>query len=268
VTEIFGILNVTRDSFSDGGRWLEPAAAIERGLELLEDGADVVDVGAASTHPDSEEVSAAEELRRLEPVVAALLERGARVSVDTWRPEVVAAVVAMGVEFVNDVTALRDPRSVEALAGSEARVVLMHSTAPEARAVRLDSAAPASGTAVLERIAAFFERRLDALEAAGLARERAVLDPGMGFFLSPDPGPSLAVLKHLPLLRELGRPVLVSTSRKSFLGAVTGRSVAARGAATLASELHAWRQGADFIRTHDARALRDGIAVCGAIDSA
>ena len=261
MTEIFGILNVTRDSFSDGGRWLEPAAAIERGLELLDDGADVVDVGAASTHPDSEEVPAAEELRRLEPVLAALLERRARVSVDTWRPEVVAAVVAMGVEFVNDVTALRDPRSVAALAGSRTRVVLMHSTA-------LAPAEPASGTPVAERIAAFFEQRLDSLGAAGLGRERFVLDPGMGFFLSPDPAPSLQVLEQLPRLRELGLPLLVSTSRKSFLGAVTGRGVHARGAATLASELWAWRQGVDYLRTHDARALRDGIAVWEAIESA
>jgi dihydropteroate synthase len=262
VTEIFGILNVTRDSFSDGGRWLEPAAAIARGLELVAQGADVIDVGAASTHPDSEDVSPAEELRRLEPVVGELLARGVRVSVDTWRPEVIGAMAALGVEFINDVTALADPRSVAIVREAPVRVVLMHSTAPGARAV------PAACQRPVERVQAFFERRLAELEAAGVARERTLLDPGMGLFLASDPGPSLAVLKHLRRLGALGRPLLVSTSRKSFLGAVTGRGVHERGAATLASELHAAREGAAYLRTHDVGALADALAVLAAIERA
>ena len=275
MTQIFGILNVTRDSFSDGGRWLEPKAAIERGRELLADGADVLDVGACSTHPDAERVSASEELRRLEPVVGELLAAGARISIDTWQPEVVAEMVRLGVEFINDVTALADPRSIEAVREARVGLVLMHSTSPEGRAVR-EAPAPTGapgvpGTpgapgapAVLERIEGFFRERLATLAAAGIARERVVLDPGMGFFLSSAAGPSLTVLAHLERLRQLG-PVLISTSRKSFLGELTGRPVAERGAATLASELFAHAKGVEYIRTHDARALRDALAVWDAI---
>jgi dihydropteroate synthase len=264
LTEIFGILNVTRDSFSDGGKWLDPAAAVERGLELAREGADVIDVGAASTNPDAEDVSAAEELRRLEPVVGALVARGLRVSVDTWRPEVMAAISAMGVEFLNDVTALSDPRSVAAVRDRPVRLVLMHATAPGPRAVR----APVAIDRPVERVSAFFERRLAELEAEGIDRGRTVLDPGMGLFLSSDPGPSLVLLKHLDRLAALGRPLLVSTSRKGFLGLLTGRGVHQRGAATLASELHAARAGASYVRTHDVAGLRDGLLVLEAIERA
>ena len=261
MTEIFGILNVTRDSFSDGGRGLEPGAAIERGLELARDGADVIDVGASSTHPDAERVSAAEELRRLEPVVGALLEAGLRVSVDTWQGEVAAWAVAAGVEFLNDVSGLAALATVEALrASTAARAILMHSTSSEGRAIRSELGA----REVLEGVLATFERRLGELEAAGIARERLVLDPGMGFFLSTRAEASLAVLAHLERLRRLG-PVMISTSRKSFLGELTGRPVAERGAATLASELFAHAKGVEYIRTHDARALRDALAVWDAI---
>lgn len=264
--EIFGILNVTRDSFSDGGRFLEPELALARGLELSEGGADVVDVGASSTHPDAEDVSAAEELRRLAPVVAGLLERGVRVSVDTWQPEVVAWAAALGVDFVNDVTALSDPRSVAALRGARCRVVLMHSTSGRPRAERAGGLEQGSDPVAV--VLASLEPRLAELAGAGIARERLVVDPGMGFFLSSAPGPSLSVLRGLRRLRALGRPLLVSTSRKSFLGAVTGAPVGARGSATLASELWAWREGADFIRTHDPRALREAVAVWEAIEAA
>ena len=264
--EIFGILNVTRDSFSDGGRLLDPEAALARGLQLVEDGAHVVDVGAASTHPEAEDVSAAEELRRLGPVVEGLLERGARVSIDTFQPEVIARAAALGVDFVNDVTALADPRSVEAARPAACRVVLMHSTSARARAER-ESGLNRTGDPVAE-ILAFFERRLDDLAHAGIARERLVVDPGMGFFLSSEPGPSLSVLRGLDRLRALGLPVLVSTSRKSFLGEVTGAVVGERGAATLASELWAWRAGADYIRTHDPQSLREAIAVWEGIEAA
>jgi dihydropteroate synthase len=259
---------VTRDSFSDGGRWLDPRAALDHAERLLEEGADVIDVGAASTHPDSEHVPAAEELRRLEPVVGPLLDRGTRIAVDTWQPEVLAAMSRLGGEFLNDVTALGDPRSVEAVRDGRARLVLMHSTSPEPRATRTGSLEPPAGarpdpTAV---ILAFFERRLRELEQAGIPRERTVLDPGMGFFLSPAPEDSTAVLRNLRRLRTLARPLLVSVSRKSFLGQLTGAEVAARGPATVTAELWAWREGADYLRTHDPRALRDAITVWTAIE--
>lgn len=268
MAEILGILNVTRDSFSDGGRWLEPQAALEHAERLLEEGADVLDVGAASTRPEAEHVPAAEELRRLEPVVGPLLDRGSRVSVDTWQPEVLAAMSSLGVEFLNDVTALGDPRSVEAVRDGRARLILMHSTSPEPRATRTGSLGPPTGARPdpIAVILAFFERRLQELERAGIPRERTVLDPGMGFFLSPAPEDSTTVLRDLRRLRTLRRPLLVSVSRKSFLGQLTGAEVADRGPATIAAELWAWRQGADYIRTHDPRALRDAITVWKAIE--
>lgn len=260
MTEILGILNVTRDSFSDGGRYLDRSAAIEHGLRLVADGAHVVDVGAESSHPDSEDVSAAEELRRLEPVVEALVGHGLRISVDTWRPEVARRVIELGAEFVNDITGLGEPGMLDVLAETRARCILMHSTSAAARAERRD----APGT-IVERVLSFFEQRIALAEASGIARSRLVLDPGMGFFLGQTPEASLAVLRYLERLRGLGLPVCISTSRKSFLGQLVERPTEQRGAATLASEIWAWTQGVEFVRTHDARALSDALLVLEAI---
>ena len=260
VTEILGILNVTRDSFSDGGRYLDPDAAVEHGLALAADGADLVDVGAASSHPDSEDVPAAEELRRLTPVVGPLVAAGVRVSVDTWRPPVAARMVELGAELVNDITGLADPAMLELGARTDVRFIVMHSTSAAARAER--GAAPA---AIVDRIAGFFEERARAAVAAGIDRSRLVLDPGMGFFLGRTPEASLEVLRELERLGEPGLPLCVSTSRKSFLGELVGRPVAEREAATLASELWAWTRGVAMIRTHGVRALRDGLRVMEAI---
>ena len=267
MTEVVGIVNVTRDSFSDGGCTLDSAAALERALRLVEEGAAVVDVGAVSTHPDSEDVPEAEELSRVEPVVGELVERGLRVSVDTWRPAVMRLAAGLGAEFVNDVTALSEPGAVEAVRDSSCRLVLMHSTSRERRARRASpAAAPAVDT--VGSILAFFEERLARLAADGIDLGRTIVDPGMGFFLSSDPGPSLDVLKELPRLRQLGRPLFLSTSRKSFIGAVLGRPVAERGAGTLATEIHAWRCRVEYVRTHDVRALVDAIGMLTAIDGA
>ena len=260
VTEILGILNVTRDSFSDGGRYLDRDAAVEHGLQLVADGAAVVDVGAESSHPDSEEVSESEELRRLEPVVGTLVERGVRVSVDTWRPAVARRVLELGAGFINDIRGLGEPGMLDVLAGAEARCIVMHSTSAAARAERRD--APDT---IVEHVLGFFEQRLAQAERAGIERSRLVLDPGMGFFLGRTPSASLAVLRDLERLRALGLPVCISTSRKSFLGELVGRPPEQRGAATLASEIWAWTQGVEFIRTHDARALADALRVLEAI---
>ncbi len=256
--KILGILNVTRDSFSDGGRFLSAAAALDHARRLIADGADIIDVGAESTHPDAEDVTAEEELARLTPIVKALRDDGVAVSVDTHKPAVMGAVLGQGVEMINDVTALRDPEAVAVLRDSDARVILMHSTATGARAERAD----ASPETIVARIVAFFETRLVELAAAGIARERLILDPGMGFFLGRDPAVSLAVLRDLDSLAGLGLPLCVSTSRKSFIGAVLGTTaapcpVARRGAGTLATELWAAWRGVGYIRTHDPRALRD-----------
>lgn len=257
MTGVFGIVNVTRDSFSDGGRYLDPAAAIERALALVADGADVIDVGAESTHPDAETVPAEVEIARLTPVVAALARRGIAVSVDTNKPEVMAAMSRCGVHWLNDVAGFRSAAAVAAAAGSTARLVVMFARNRGARASRTVEA----DDDVVAAAIAFFAERLEALRAAGIARERIVLDPGMGFFLGPGAGPSLRMLQRLPELRTFGLPLLVSVSRKSFLGELTGRGPTERAAATLAAELFAVRRGADWIRTHDVRALRDGLAV-------
>ena len=163
MTEILGILNVTRDSFSDGGRYLDRTAAIEHGLCLVAAGADVVDVGAASSHPDSEDVPADEELRRLEPIVEALVEHGVRISVDTWRPEVARRVIELGAEFVNDITGLGESEMRAVLADTPARCILMHSISAAARAERRD--APDT---IVERVLSFFEQRIAQAVAAGI----------------------------------------------------------------------------------------------------
>jgi dihydropteroate synthase type 2 len=260
----FGILNITRDSFSDGGRFLEPAAAVARGRELLQDGADVLDLGAESTHPDAEDVSVAEAIARLLPVVAELRAAGARISIDTARPPVMQAMAAAGVDWLNDVGGMRDPAAVRAAAASRCGIVVMYARTSRARAER----SPAGADGLLAEQVAFFVGRLAALERAGVGRDRVVLDPGMGFFLGSGPAPSLRTLRHLRELQALGQPLLVSVSRKSFLGAITGRPVGERGPATLAAELWAVAQGVDWIRTHDVRALRDALAVTAAIRGA
>lgn len=266
--QILAILNVTRDSFSDGGRYLEPAPAVAHARQLVADGADLIDVGAESTHPDAEDVPAEEEVRRLTPVVQALRAEHIRVSVDTYKPAVMRTVLALGVEVINDVTALRDPEAVAVLRDHDTRVILMHSTSAGARAER--SAATLSPADIVQHIVGFFRRRIAELESAGIARERLILDPGMGLFLGPDPLLSVAMLRNLDRLKSLGLPVCVSTSRKGFIGELLGdathrRPVGERGAGTLATELWAAHAGADFIRTHDVRALRDGLAIWNAI---
>lgn len=271
MTALVGILNLTRDSFSDGGRYLEPAAALEHARRLVADGARWVDVGAESTRPEGQQVTAQEELARLEPVVTRLVAEGLPVSVDTWKPVVMRRALALGAGMVNDVRGFRAEGALEAVRSSAALLVCMHSTSSEARAQRGAGLAGLAGSTgsegdVVGQILGFFEERLAAFAAAGIDLGRVILDPGMGVFLSSEPGPSLAVLRELPRLRALGRPLYVCTSRKGFLGTLTGRSVGERGAATLASELHAWRMGVEYVRTHDVRALADGIKVASALE--
>ncbi len=260
---IFGIVNVTEDSFSDGGRYASPAAALAHAERLLADGADVIDLGAAASHPDASPVSPDVEIRRLEPLVDALAARGAEISIDTFAPGVQDWALARGVAWLNDIDGFPDRERYARLARGRAKLVVVHSVQGRGRATRV-ATDPAT---LVVRIAAFFAERVGALVAAGVARERIVVDPGMGFFLGSNPEASLAVLRALPRLRErVGLPVLVSVSRKSFLGALTGREIAERGAATLAAELYAAAHGVDFLRTHDVRPLRDALAVVRALE--
>ena len=265
---ILGIVNVTRDSFSDGGACLEPEAALAHARGLVADGADIIDLGAESTHPDAEDVPADVEIARLTPLIARLKGDGLAVSVDTYKPAVIRRVLSLGVDFINDVTALRDPESVAAVRDGDARLILMHSRASSARAER-GQADPAT---IVDEILRFFEQRIAALAQAGIPCERLILDPGMGFFLGRDPLVSLAVLRDLGRLVGLGLPVLVSTSRKSFIGGLLGspdapRPVDQRGAGTLATELWAVREGVAYVRTHDVRALCDALSLLSALDN-
>jgi dihydropteroate synthase type 2 len=260
---LFGILNLTRDSFSDGGRFLDPERAIEHALALVDSGANAIDVGAASSHPDAETVSHAVEWERLLPVISALRERDIPVSIDSRNLETQRASLAFGVQYLNDVDGFRRPELYPDLAAASCGLIAMYRAS--------DAPGGGSGKAgsTVRAVCEFFDRRIDELVRAGIARERIVADPGMGLFLGDEPEPSFEVLASLDVIREhVGLPVLVSVSRKSFLGAATGREVSDRGAATLAAELFAADRGADHIRTHDPRALRDALRVQAALAGA
>jgi dihydropteroate synthase type 2 len=262
---LFGIVNITEDSFSDGGRYLDAGAAIAHALALAKAGAAVIDLGAAATSIAAHPVDVAEEIHRLEPVIAALHDHGIAVSVDSFRPEVQRFAMSRGVAYLNDIGGFPDPTIYPELAAGRCRLVIMHAVQPAGRAQQM----ALSPDAVWQRIHEFFAARLAELERAGISRDRLVLDPGMGFFLSSRPEASLRVLAGIGRLkRAFGLPILVSVSRKSFLRALTGRAIAELGAATLAAELYAVEAGADCIRTHDPGALRDGLAVMRALRAA
>lgn len=267
MTHILGILNITHDSFSDGGRFLDPDAAIRHGIALHADGADYIDIGAESTHPDSQNVSADEEIRRLGPVIRGLRAANVPISVDTWKPEVMRFALAQGAAIINDIAGLRDEAAVATISThADARVIVMFNRAAGPRAERI----AADPEVILDEIDAFFAERVATLTRQGVARERLILDPGMGMFLGVDPRVSLRVLARLASLRHHGLPLCISVSRKGFLGQVaaagsTPRPVAQRGSATLAAELWAALHGADFVRTHDVLALRAGLRTWNAI---
>jgi len=262
VPRVFGIVNLTEDSFSDGGRYLDPGAAIAHARALAGDGAAVIDLGAAASNVMAKPVDPDEEIRRLDPVIAALAGDGIALSVDSFRPEVQRFAIARGVDFLNDIQGFPDAALYPELAAAKCRLVVMHATQPSGRAQQV----PFSAETVWQRIMEFFAARVGALRLAGIARDRLILDPGMGLFLSGRPEASLRVLAGIGRLkRAFDLPVLVSVSRKSFLRALTGRAAAALGGATLAAELYAAAAGADFIRTHDPGALADGLRVMRAL---
>ncbi len=263
---LVGIVNITEDSFSDGGRYLDPAAAIAQARHLVAGGADIVELGAAASNVAAEPVPPAEEIRRLEPVIAALAAEHIPLSIDSFQPEVQRFALTRGVDYLNDIQGFPDPMIYPDLAAASCRLIVMHAAQRRGRAQRLDLGADE----VWQRIEDFFAERVPRLERAGIARERLILDPGMGFFLSSRPEASLRVLAELGRLkRACGLPVLVSVSRKSFLAALTDHDQPAKlGPASLAAELFAAAQGADFIRTHDPAALRDGLCVAEALAGA
>ena len=257
--KLMGIVNVTPDSFSDGGAFEDPAAAVEHGRQLLAEGAEILDVGGESTAPGAEPVTAAVELARVEPVVAALAGDGATVSIDTSKAAVAAAALDAGAGIVNDVTALRgDPEMAALCAERGATVVLTHMLGtpatmqdhPQYREVVAD-------------VRGFFEERLTATAAAGIEEERVWLDPGIGFGKTDEH--NAVLLRRLAELSELGRPLVVGTSRKSFIGRVDGSPPHERVGGTIASSLLAAANGAAVLRVHDVAAMRQALRVADAV---
>ena len=262
--KILGILNITEDSFSDGGKFLTPDAALAQGRALIKDGADILDVGAASSNPDSKLVSTEAEIARLQSVLAPLKAEGAVISVDSFVPEVQRWALQQGVDYLNDIHGFADPTLYPELATANVKLIVMHAVLRRGVATRDDTP---SGQ-IFDRAVFFLEQRVAALTEAGIARERLILDPGMGFFVGSDPENSLTLLRRLPELKaHFGLPLLVSVSRKSFLRTLTGRPPGEAGAASLAAELFAEANGADYIRTHAPGPLRDGLKILKALSN-
>jgi dihydropteroate synthase len=257
---VAGVVNVTPDSFSDGGRYLEPGAAIAHAQRLADEGADLVDIGAESSRPGAElAVTAEEELRRLLPVLKGLRDLSVPVSVDTVKPEVMRAAIAEGAAMINDISALRASGALETVADSDVGVCLMHMQG-EPRTMQRE---PRYGDVVAE-VRAFLAGRVAAAEGGGIARERIVIDPGFGFGKTREH--NFELLRNLRRLAELGLPVMAGWSRKSTLGAVTGRAAEERLAASIAAALLAVQHGATIVRVHDVAATRDALAVLAALD--
>lgn len=269
-TDILGIVNITKDSFSDGGRFLDPVCALSHCKDLLVGGADILDLGPASSHPDAEQLSADDEIARLAPVFDGLerLENYKRddfqVSVDSFQTETQRYALSRGVEYLNDIQGFSDSMFYPELAASTAKLIVMHSVQRAGIATRDEVGVED----MISHICMFYDERLAALEGAGVSRDRIILDPGMGFFLGPDPDVSFEVLARIDELKARYQlPVLISVSRKSFLRRATGKTAAQAGAASLAAELMAVMGGADFIRTHEPAPLRDGLAVWQALSA-
>ena len=257
-TLVMGVVNVTPDSFSDGGRWLDPDAAVAHGRALLHEGADLLDVGGESTRPGAARVTLEEELARVLPVVAALAGEGAVVSVDTMRSQVAAAAVAAGAAVVNDVSGgLADPAMADTVAASGATLVLSHW-----RGHSSDMDARADYDDVVTEVRAALRGRRDAALAAGVHPDRVVVDPGLGFAKTAEH--NWALLSALPQLVADGAPVLVGASRKRFLGALLPAERAHpedRDAATAAVSALAAAAGAWAVRVHAVRASADAVRV-------
>ena len=263
---VMGIVNVTPDSFSDGGRYDTTERAVAHGRELVAEGADLLDVGGESTRPGATRPLVAEELDRVVPVIRELAGGGAAVSVDTMRAEVAEAALGAGATIVNDVSGgLADPRILEVVAATGATYVAMHW---RAHADRMGAFTDYSPDGVVATVRRELAERLAAAEAAGIPRERIVLDPGLGF--AKEPHHNWELLAHLDVLRDLGCPLLVGASRKSFLGALLAadgvpRPVDDREHAHAALVAVLAGRSVDVLRVHDVRATRDALAVAAAM---
>jgi dihydropteroate synthase len=257
---IMGVVNVTPDSFSDGGTFEEPADAIRHAQRLVAEGATIVDVGGESTRPGASSVPADEELRRVLPVIEGIaeLDLGAQISIDTMKLEVAEAAVDAGATYVNDVTAFRhDPEIAGLVADRGLDCCLMHMLG-EPRTMQEDP----RYNDVVSDVKAFLEERLSAAVAAGVPEDRVQLDPGIGF--GKTVAHNLELLRRLDEIVAIGRPVVLGTSRKSFLGKITGRDVAGRVPGTIATCVLGLERGARVFRVHDVAAVADALAVAAA----
>ncbi len=256
---IMGIVNVTPDSFSDGGRYASTERAIAHGLQLVEEGADILDIGGESTRPGASPVGLQEELDRVLPVIEQLASRaGVPISIDTYKPEVMQAAIAAGAAIVNDVYALRQPGAMEVLANSRAGVCLMHMQGTPQTMQQDPQYAD-----VEAEVKNFLNERMQVAVAAGIPRERIVLDPGFGF--GKRTVHNVTLLQKLPEFVSLGRPLLVGLSRKSVLGSLTGGDVDARLHASIAASVISAMKGAKIIRVHDVKATADALKVVAAV---
>jgi dihydropteroate synthase len=256
---VMGIVNVTPDSFSDGGRYLSTNAAIDHAYQLLEEGADILDIGGESTRPGAARISEQEELDRVLPVIEGLRQIRQPISIDSTKPAVMRAALQSGASWVNDVNALQEAGALAAVAASGAAVCLMHKQGtPETM-----QNAPIYAD-VMAEVMSFLQQRISACIAAGVAKERIVIDPGFGF------GKSLAhnvsLLKNLQQFATLGVPILAGLSRKSMLGTLTGREINHRLPASVAAALIAVQNGAQIVRVHDVQATVDALKIWNAVN--
>lgn len=260
--QVMGIVNVTPDSFSDGGQHDTAEAAVRHGLRLVEEGADILDIGGESTRPGSTPVGLEEELRRVLPVIEALASRtSVPISIDTFKPEVMRAAVAAGAGMINDIHALRQPGALDAAADTGVPVVLMHMQG-EPGSMQAD---PQYDDVVAE-VHRFLVQRLFAAEMAGIARKNLIIDPGYGFGKSV--AHNMTLLARSERFLELGVPMLAGLSRKRTLGELTGRDVPAeRVAASVAAHLIAVQRGARIVRVHDVAATVDALKLWAAVDA-
>jgi dihydropteroate synthase len=260
---LMGVVNVTPDSFSDGGSFLDPAAAVDQALRLADEGADLVDVGGESTRPGAAPVAPAEEIRRVVPVIVRLRARSfpLPISIDTSKAEVARAALAAGADLVNDVSGLADPELARVVAAAGVPVVVMHM-----RGTPADMQSRARYDDVVREVSAELEAAMARAEAGGVARERMVLDPGIGFAKTAEQ--SVEVLARVGELRALGRPILVGPSRKSFIGKLTGAPVGDRVPGTLAAVTACVLAGVEILRVHDVAAARQAALVAAAIRGA
>jgi dihydropteroate synthase len=250
-TYVMGVLNVTPDSFSDGGDWTDPDRAVRRARAMVREGADIIDVGGESTRPGARPVPADREIRRVVPVIERLAREKILVSIDTSKAAVAEAAFRAGAKILNDVTALRgDPALARAAARAKVAVILMHMKGSPRTMQRNPEYRD-----VVKEILSFFREILRNALRAGIERDKMILDPGIGFGKSP--GHNLEILRRLDEFRSLGRPLAIGTSRKSFIGRALGRRVDDRVSGTAATVAAAILRGADVVRVHDVREMSD-----------